>query len=156
MALAARNSGAADGDLRLTIHLAKSKFRAGEAIPLEWTLENLSPQPVNVIAFHQAGGGPQFQELSLHLSSGGGAPRPIPTAFLSGAIRPVWRPIAPGAQLKQEMDLARSLAMMVPRVRPGSYRLTAEYAMRGMPSPEGQPSWSGRTAAASANFEIVP
>lgn len=141
--------------MRLSLRLEKKQYRVGEDIALTWTLENASPRPLAVIAYEQGGGGRQYSGLSLQVSVGGGPPRPAPTSFPSSAVQPVWSKIASGDVLEQEINLARSLALMVPRPGPGTYRLTAEYTLRATTSPAGDPAWNGRTAPATVDFEIV-
>jgi hypothetical protein len=87
---------------------------------------------------------------------GGGPSRPAPTSFPSSAVQPVWRQIATGETLDQEIDLAKSIALMVPAPGPGAYWLTAEYTLRATTSPEGDPAWNGQTAPATVEFELLP
>jgi hypothetical protein len=155
-ALAARGLRAADAEMRLTLSLPKKQFRSGEPILLAWTLENVGPRPLSVIAYELAGGGRQFSGLSLQVSVGGGPAREAPTAFPSSAVRPVWKQLASGETLPQDLELDRSLALMVPKPGSGKYRLTAQYSLQATTSPAGDTAWNGRTAPATVEFEIVP
>ena len=142
--------------MRLTLSLPKKQYRSGEPILLTWTLENVGPRPLSVIAYELAGGGRQFSCLSLQVSVAGGAARPAPTAFPSSAVRPVWKQLASGETLDQDLELDRSLALMAPKTAPGKYLLTAQYSLQATTSPAGDPAWNGRTAAATVEFEILP
>jgi len=154
-ALAAHGLQAADAEMRLTLKLAKKQYRSGEPILLTWTLENVGPRPLSVIAYELAGGGRQFSGLALQVSVGGGTARPAPTAFPSSAVRPVWKQLASGETIDQDLELDRSLALMVPRPGPGKYHLTAQYSLQATTSPAGDPAWNGRTAPATIDFEVV-
>lgn len=141
--------------MRLSLRLPKKQYRAGEPILLTWTLENASPRPLAVVAYEESGGGREYSGLSLQVSVGGGAARPAPTSFPSSAVRPVWSQLASGETLDQELDLSRSLALMVPKPGPGNYHLAAEYTLRATTSPSGDVAWNGRTAPATIDFDIV-
>jgi hypothetical protein len=142
--------------MRLSLSLAKKQYRSGEPILLTWTLENVGPRPLSVIAYEQAGGGRQFSGLSLQVSIGGGPARPAPTSFPASAVQPVWKQLASGETLDQDFELDRSLGLMVPRPGPGHYRLSAQYSLQATTSPAGDPAWNGRTAPATVEFEIAP
>ncbi len=141
--------------MRLTLKLPKKQYRSGEPILLAWSLENVGPRPLSVIAYELAGGGRQFSSLSLEVSVGGGAARPAPTAFPSSAVRPVWKQLASGETLDQDLELDRSLALMVPKPVAGKYHLTAQYSLQATTSPAGDVAWNGRTAPATIDFEIL-
>jgi len=141
--------------MRLSLRLEKKQYRSGEPILLTWILENGGPRPLSVIAYEQAGGGKQYSGLTLEVSVGGGLARQAPTSFPTGAVQPVWKQIPSGETLEQELELDRSLALMVPKPGPGKYHLTAEYSLQATTSPAGDPAWNGRTAPASVDFEIV-
>lgn len=142
--------------MRLSLSLEKKQYRSGEPILLTWTLQNMGPRPLSVIAYEQAGGGKQFSGLSLHVSISGGPARPAPTSFPTSAVRPVWKQLASGETLDQDLELDRSLALMVPKPVPGKYHLTAQYSLQATTSPAGDPAWNGQTAPAAVEFEIVP
>jgi hypothetical protein len=155
-ALAAHQLLAADAEMRLSLSLEKKQYRSGEPILLTWTLQNVGPRPLSVIAWEQAGGGKQFSGLSLQVSIGGGPARPAPTSFPTSAVQPVWKQIASGETLEQQLQLDRSLVLMAPKPGPGKYHLAAQYSLQATTSPEGDPAWNGRTAPATIDFEILP
>jgi hypothetical protein len=68
----------------------------------------------------------------------------------------VWKQLASLETLDQDLELDRSLALMVPKPGPGKYRLTAQYSLQATASPAGDIAWNGQTAPATIEFEIVP
>jgi hypothetical protein len=155
-ALTAHGLLAAGAEIQLSLSLEKKQYRSGEPILLTWTLENLGPRPMSVIAYEDAGGGRQYSCLSLHVSIGGGPALEAPTAFPSTAVRPVWKQIPSREALEQDLELDRSLALMVPKPGPGKYHLTAQYSLEATTSPAGDPAWNGHTTPATLDFEILP
>jgi hypothetical protein len=154
-ALAARGLAAANFEMRLSLSLPKKQYRAGEPILLTWTLENVGPRPLSVVAYEQTGSGRQYSDLSLQVSIDGGPARPAPTSFPTSAVRPVWKQLASLETLDQDLELDRSLALMVPKAGPGKYHLTARYSLQATASPAGDTAWNGETAPATVEFEIV-
>ena len=155
MAAAVGSAQAADSDLRLTIALDKTLYKVGEAMRLTWTLQNLSSGTIQVVAYHDAGGGPQFDELHLSLSQNGGSAHPIPTTGPRAATQPVWRAIPAGEKLEQQLDLSKFMGLLVPRAGAGSYRLMAEYSTRrGRVGAPAEGAWSGRVLASVIPFEL--
>jgi hypothetical protein len=142
--------------MRLSLSLPKKQYKPGEPILLTWTLENVGPRPLSVIAYEQTGSGRQYSGLSLQVSIDGGPDRQAPTSFPTSAVRRVWTQIPSLETLDQDLELDRSLALMDPKPGPGKYRVTARYSLQATASPEGDTAWNGQTAPAAVEFEIVP
>jgi hypothetical protein len=140
---------AADGDLRLTLSCAQNRYIEGEPIVVHWKVDNVRRAAVNVVAFHQAGAQPQFDELQVWVSANGGPNREVPMVGPRAAVRAVWKELGPGASLDQEFDLVEAAGAGGLRFSPGDYRVTAAYSLHGARSEAGAPAWEGtaRTAA---------
>ena len=126
----------------------------GESIPVTWTLANVSTTTLNIVAYHRAGGGPQYDELNVSVSRNGGAERQIPLVAPRAATQTVWRQLAPEGQLRQLFDLAHAMESSGYKPEPGQYRLTMTYSLNPTSDNDGQPGWSGHVSALPVSFEI--
>jgi hypothetical protein len=134
---------AADGDLRLTLSSGQSRYEEGQPIVVHWKLDNVSKAALNVVAFHEAGAQPQFDELRVWVSANGGPNREVPMVGPRAAVQAVWKELRPGASLDENFDLAEAASASGLRLDPGAYRVTAAYTLRGARSESGAPAWEG-------------
>jgi hypothetical protein len=131
--------------LRLTLASTKKTFATGEVVPIAWKLENVSREPLRVISRHDAGGVPQFDELTAEISRGGGAPFSLALVGPRAATRAVWVVLSPGESVEQQFDLRAAMTAAGRPLQSGRYVVSAQYSLGPM---QAEKSWSGtlRTA----------
>ena len=126
-----------------------------DPISVAWTLENVSSRPLSVVAFHSAGGGPQYDELSVSISRNGGPAQPVSLMGPRAASQIVWKELAPKDSLRQAFNLIRAMELSGLSSQTGNYVLSANYALRSRIDDQGHPSWSGKVSAPDLSFTVT-